>query len=670
MDGRLLVAAGAAWLGSAATQIGLDHVVPATARHGAAVTVLGCGGALAVVAAIILIASASRRSGRRVALGVIGLLAAFGSLSGSWLVSVNSGWPLAGWTNERVTATIDGLVTGEPEQRRPSLTQSWQSNFFDVRLATSRISARGETVDVGVPVIVRTSLAAVVPPPGTRVRVVGRLSTPPTRDASAAVTAVSAHPFVVVATPGPLDAAAHAMRRALRSAVAGVPSDAGAVVAGLATGDDALQSAELAADMRASGLSHLTAVSGGNVAVVLALVLGLAAALRLSLVVRVAVALLALVGFVVLVGPQPSVLRAAVMGGVVVVALLAGGRRNGPSLLATAVVLLVLTNPPLALSWGFALSVFATGGLILLAPPIDTRLAGARLTGRWPPALRRTVALTVAAQIATLPLLVAMGSVVGWVSLPANLLAMPAVAPVTIAGLGAAVVGPLQPELADWLAQVAAVPAAWIAWVAHSCVRLPFASLPWPAGPVGAMACVLAIALAVGGVAALRRIFPDGIAARTKLIGAAVLVPVLLLWLLAPPGRRAWPPHGWFLIMCDVGQGDALLLRDGPGSAVVVDTGPDPRAVDRCLHDARVATVSALVLTHFHADHVDGLAGVLRGEASDPCWSIRSASRMTRPRRWMLCWSRPATVRPRRSPRVITVGSVMWSGLPCGRVVE
>jgi len=80
-----------------------------------------------------------------------------------------------------------------------------------------------------------------------------------------------------------------------------------------------------------------------------------------------------------------------------------------------------------------------------------------------------------------------------------------------------------------------------------------------------------------------------------------------------PAERRAWPPSGWFLIMCDVGQGDALLLRAGDHAAVVVDAGPDPAPVDACLRAAGIRDVPAVVLTHFHADHVEGLPGVLRG---------------------------------------------------------
>ena len=88
---------------------------------------------------------------------------------------------------------------------------------------------------------------------------------------------------------------------------------------------------------------------------------------------------------------------------------------------------------------------------------------------------------------------------------------------------------------------------------------------------------------------------------------------VLLVLMLVPLPTPGWPPRGWVLVACDVGQGDGLVLDAGDGAAVVVDTGPDPTLVDGCLRRLGVRRVPLVVLTHFHADHVGGLAGVLRG---------------------------------------------------------
>jgi competence protein ComEC len=127
------------------------------------------------------------------------------------------------------------------------------------------------------------------------------------------------------------------------------------------------------------------------------------------------------------------------------------------------------------------------------------------------------------------------------------------------------------------------------------------------------------VTLLVAGLATIpvitvlvRRAYPEGVPRPLRRAGGALLVAVVAVGVLMPPSRRAWPPAGWLMIMCDVGQGDALLLHAGAGAAVVVDTGPEPEAMHRCLDDAQVATVPAVVLTHFHADHVAGLEGVLR----------------------------------------------------------
>ncbi len=524
--------------------------------------------------------------------------------------------PVAGWVDARATAEVRGVVVTEARQRQSSTARAWQqSASLEIRVATSRMSARGSAVAVEVPVLVSLPVEAEVPPPGTWVELVGRLGAATWQSDAAA--RLSVRTITVIGEPGVVDTVAHAMRLGLRSALADAPVDAGSLVAGLSVGDEWGQPRELADDMRSTGLSHLTAVSGGNVAIVLAAVLGLALLLRTPLVARVLLSLAALGYFAVLVGPQPSVLRACAMGAIATAGLLSGGRRAGPSVLGTGVLVLVITAPWLATSWAFALSVLATAGLILLAGRLVDLFGAWRLTRRWPLAVRQGLALTTAAQLATLPVLVAMGASVGWVALPANLVVMPVVAPITVLGLFSAAVSPLAPALAALVAQWAAWPAAWIALVAHAGAGLPLAQLPWPTGWWGlaaVSACGLALLLA--GVALRRWGLPAWTRGRgVRAAGATAVAAGLLMLLWAPPDRQGWPPPGWFLIMCDVGQGDALVLRAGEGMAVVVDAGPDPDAVDRCLADARVTRVPAVVLTHFHADHVGGLEGILRGRS-------------------------------------------------------
>lgn len=508
--------------------------------------------------------------------------------------------PLADWVTAGSSATVTGVVSDEPFTRVNTRNAGWQGNTVTtVRFATRAVEARGEGVAVQVPMTLRVDDPTTVPPPGTHVRFDGRLAPAgPLRHSAGTVRVTS--DFVELRGPGPIDVAAATMRSALRASVTPLAPSTGSLIEGLAIGDETGSPPELSEAMLGSGLSHLTAVSGGNVAIIVVVVLGAAALLRLPMPARITIALIALAFFVVLVRPQPSVVRASVMGAVVLVGMLTGGKRSGPSVLATAVLLLMVLSPHLAVAWGFSLSVAATAGLILIAPWCRMYMDRWPLTRRWPAPIRNGLAITGSAQLATLPLLVAMGGAVGWVALPANLLAMPAVVPVTIFGLLAALTGPWFAGLATVWAWLAAPGAWWIARVAFISSELPGARLPWPGGWVAAIA-LAPVALAFWF-------------ARHRL-GTAILVTcaVMVIWTLAPPERRNWPPPGWLMVTCDVGQGDAHVLNIGPGTGVVIDVGPDPEAIDRCLADLGIVNISALVLSHFHADHVQGLSGALRG---------------------------------------------------------
>jgi competence protein ComEC len=328
----------------------------------------------------------------------------------------------------------------------------------------------------------------------------------------------------------------------------------------------------------------------------------------------------ALVGFVVLARPSPSVLRAAVMGGIALVGLASGRPRSAVPGLSAAVLILMLAAPSLAREPGFALSVLATGALLLVAPG----WAGWLRARGAPAAVAEALAVPAAAHLVTAPVIAALSGSVSLVAIPANLLAAPAVAPATVLGVLAAVAAPAWSGLAAGFAWLAGVPAAWIVGVADRGADLPGASLPWPAGVAGGAALVAAFVAGVWVVRtrALRRVLVAGA------VGA--LIVVVPVHVLAP----AWPPAGWVLVGCDVGQGDAIALNAGPGSAVVVDTGPEPTAVDGCLRRLGVARIPLLVLTHLHADHVRGLNGALRGRAvgaietgplHEPTWAWHDA---------------------------------------------
>jgi competence protein ComEC len=166
-----------------------------------------------------------------------------------------------------------------------------------------------------------------------------------------------------------------------------------------------------------------------------------------------------------------------------------------------------------------------------------------------------------------------------------------------LAGLSAMV----SPTVGHLAGRIADVPLWWITWVAEHGARVSGASLTWGTSP-GAIALLCMVS--AGLVAALAWVLPR----RLPSLALSVLMVVALLH---PPGRVGWPPAGWVMVMCDVGQGDGLVLNAGAGAAVVVDTGPDPVAMSRCLSDLKIRRVSLVVLTHFHSDHVDGLSAIL-----------------------------------------------------------
>ena len=191
----------------------------------------------------------------------------------------------------------------------------------------------------------------------------------------AAVVLFARGAVVQVSRGGAIERIAGDVRAAFISRTRSLPEPGSELLPGLAVGDVRAVSDDLDAAMKASGLSHLTAVSGSNLALVAAAAFGVVALCGGGRRLRVLVAVIALAGFVVLVTPQPSVVRAAAMAGVALSALLLGRPRAGLSVLLLAVTVLLLADPHLAAAPGFALSAAATAGLVVLAPPLTVGLA-------------------------------------------------------------------------------------------------------------------------------------------------------------------------------------------------------------------------------------------------------------------------------------------------------
>ncbi|NVI90474.1 ComEC/Rec2 family competence protein [Actinomadura sp. BRA 177] len=524
--------------------------------------------------------------GRRVVLGVVLGCAAASACGVALRTTAVEDGPVHDLARAGRYATAEAVVTGDPRAKPGNGRR------------TVIIRARAEAVrrtKVRVPVLLIAGdprwLHLV---PSQRVRLRGRFVPPKGAGLLSAVVIVRGPPTVLGPPSAPQRAAEH-VRARLRAAVDRLPPDRRAVLPGMVVGDTSRLDPTLAEDFRTAGLTHLLVVSGANLAIVVGAVLGLCRLTGLGRRRAPPVAVLAVLAFVLVARPEPSVLRAAVMGVIGLLALFTGRERQGLPALAAAVLLLVLIDPERARSYGFALSVLATAGLLVLAPPWRERLAR-----RLPGPLADALAVTAAAEVAVAPVLVMLSGEVGVVSVFANLLAAPAVAPATLLGALGAVTALVSLPLARLIVWPAGLAVGWIIWVARTAAALPYATIPWTGGALGAAAL---LATGTAAFLILR-------SSRLRVIAAAAMTGVLIGVIAMRAMAPGWPPPGWQLVACDVGQGDALALSTGPGQAVVVDTGPEPALVDRCLRRLHVTDVPLLILTHPHADHINGTSGV------------------------------------------------------------
>ncbi|WP_432562672.1 ComEC/Rec2 family competence protein [Kineococcus sp. SYSU DK003] len=598
LDLRLAALAGGAW-GTAFWATGSPHL-------GWRAVVAGAAALLVTVTGLVLV-----RRGARVVLVACGCLLVLFSVAVQHSRSSSGG--VAELAERRVSGTVTATVGSDPrelasrEGRPPRVV-------LDVRL--TGLTGRGTTTALSTPATVFADAQAWRDVRfGEQIEFDGRWGPADPGERSLVLVSASGPP-VAAGAPGPALRAAEHLRSGLRQAVSGQPADARGLLPGLVVGDTSALPADLEAAMRQVGLTHLTAVSGSNTTLVVGFLVLVASWLGFGRRSRLLVAGVGLVGFVVLARPEPSVLRAAVMGGVGMAGLAAGRPVRGIPVVAAAVVVLLVADPWLAREFGFVLSALATSALVLFARPWADRLAEAGA----PRPLAYAVAVPVAAQAVCGPVVVLLQPSVNLVSIPANVLVAPAVAPATVIGLGATLLATVWPAGAAVLAWPAGSCTWWIAVVARAGAELPTA-LPVPSGAVGAAVVAVLTALLLGAVAAVVRFRRQGGerrgAGRPWLAAAAVLALAGALLVRCAPGwggpSGPWPPPDWLVVGCDVGQGDAFVLRSGQRSAVLVDAGPDDVLVDGCLDRLDVERLDAVVLTHFHADHVGGLAGALEG---------------------------------------------------------
>lgn len=464
------------------------------------------------------------------------------------------------------------------------------------------------------------------------------------------VALLDTHTITTHAHPTGPTAWSNTVRRHTMDLAATLEPQAQGLVPGTAIGDTTLMPPHLDDAMKATSLTHITAVSGSHFSLVFLMVLTLAAPLprwAKAIVASVAMAL-----FVILVHPQPSVLRAATMAAIAVLAIIVRRPPQGLTSLSWAVILLVTANPYLATHLGFVLSVAATAGLVVGTTPIATALHRPSQPRRWmPEPLAYALAVPTAAWMACTPILIILDPSISVISVLANTLAAPALAPATIISLLGALIAPWAPPVALALFHVASIATSWISYVAVTCAQLPFARLPWWEGPQGVCAAALAM-LAFASVLSLfhpdarawwgttihsvqrrtimqvaalittardARFFPPRGSAPTITPPAVlrrcalILLCTLVIVVIRPTWLTYWWPttDQWTLIACDVGQGDAFLVKDPTGHIIMVDVGPPNSGITRCLNKAGVARIDTLIISHAHADHQGALPEVL-----------------------------------------------------------
>ncbi|WP_307849755.1 ComEC/Rec2 family competence protein [Qaidamihabitans albus] len=572
---------------------------------------IACATAGVVVATIALWRGACRRYGvdtgapsRRAGAVVLLLCALLAAASLSMRLAAAEHDPLRGYAQRGGEAELRVTITERPRALR---SPGYAGQAGGARSVLVRAEAAGATVrERGVPTTGRVLLIAPSAGwsgmlPGQQVTARGSLVPPRPGELTAAVVFVRGPPERPGAAPW-WQRAAESVRGALRSVCSVLSEEPAGLLPGLVVGDTSALPARVEQEFLDAGMSHLTAVSGANIAILCGAVLLLLRALRCGPRSSALAAGCVLAGFVVLVGPEPSVLRAGVMGGIALLALLLGRAGSALPALAAAVCVLVLHDPALAVSFGFALSVVATAGLVLLAP----RWAAALSRRGVPAGLAEGLAVPLAAFLVTAPVIAGMSGEVSTVSVVANVLAAPVVAPVTVVGVLAAVLAVFWPWAAELLVHLAGPGVSWLILVAREAAAVPGAVLPWPGGWWGGLLAVGAVVLVV---LALRH-------RPARLLLALGLAAVLLVLVPVHVVAPSWPPPGWALVACDVGQGDGVVLSTGePGRAVVVDAGPEPGPLDRCLDRLDVDRVPLVLLSHLHADHIGGLSSIFEGRA-------------------------------------------------------
>ena len=472
---------------------------------------------------------------------------------------------------------IEVIVTSDPHRSAPKVIGS--------RLLDSRTSflARSESISTGesksrlrVPIRVLCTQSTVSK--GQRLLLRGKVIESKERRVAALVRVTTS--IKELTAPSRWDLWLNSIRDDFSALAADRGSDGARLIPGLVAGDTRLESQEFLDSMRRSGLAHLTAVSGANFAIVTAFILWLTGWLTRRKSIRAAIAVIFVILFLELVRPTASVLRAAVMALVIIIARLSGSRSISATSLSVAIAAVLIADPYQGFDPGFVLSVLATSALIFIAPRIQEWLE--RFLA---PLLAEAVAVAAAATLACTPYLIFLAGSVSLGSIFFNITVAPVVAPVTILGFLSMATLPVSQLFSGWCFTLAQPLADWIVRIASLNRAVPSISL----APIFVIVMTATLIW---------------LSQRSKLIALCCALSFLTFFSIQ---RAGFPGTDWKVGQCDVGQGDALLIRVAKRSAILFDGGPDPRLLQSCLRQFHVDALPLVILSHHHADHYQGL---------------------------------------------------------------
>jgi competence protein ComEC len=427
--------------------------------------------------------------------------------------------------------------------------------------------------------------------------------------------------------------------RAERALGSGMPTREAALARGFVLGEDERIDAATVEDFRRAGLSHLLAVSGQNVALLALLAMPLLALLGMPLRTRLLWIVAAIAVYVPLAGGGPSIVRAGVMGALTLLATFAGRRSSRLYALAIAAIVTLAIDPRIGADVGWQLSFAAVLGILAIAQPLRRAIANRLGSGVLRGALAEGMAVTVAATLATAPLIAFHFGELSTVSLFANLLALPAVAPAMWLGMLSSIGAQVPGFPASLVNALAAPLLAYIATVASWCGRPRWAYLDVEIGIRGLLASYFVLAGTVIVLPALLR--RRSIAAMRRrrdpsrqrcdalrssegrkslhlrrvmaaVAGVALLAAIALMHFGTGGGASSpGPVLGLRVSVLDVGQGDAILLQPAAAPPVLVDGGPPGDALIAKLEDAGVDSLGVAVVTHEQSDHAGGIEELL-----------------------------------------------------------